>query len=117
MSEDHNIVRHNLVTRSISHSLERLSSQEVNASQNLRKPLGWEYALHRQFTVGRLFEQPSSPEREIDITEDLVELCLVDLFKNREVVYPSDIVAALDLDYDTVESIFAKFVKEGKLKE
>jgi len=52
-----------------------------------------------------------------DETEELVEKFLRNHFKQESVVYPSDVVAALNLDYDQVVKIFDKFVQEGKLVE
>jgi hypothetical protein len=51
------------------------------------------------------------------VTEELVEAFLDRHFDKNDVVYPSDVSATLDLDYDLVLKIFGKFVRESKLAE
>ncbi len=115
---DHDIVKHGLFNwNMMSLPDEPVHPQEVRIKHSLRKPLSWQYKLQRQRLIERLFEQSNPPKSEIGFIEDLVESCLVDLFESREIVYPSDVVAALDLDYDLVDKIFAKFFRQGKLKE
>lgn len=71
-------------------------------------------SFHEMVTL-RKGERNANSKR-IEAIEELVESVLVDLFKSREIVYTSDVVAAVDLDYDLVDKIFAKFVRQGKLQ-
>jgi hypothetical protein len=116
---DHDIVKHGFFNRDVMRKPDELvyPDDENHSRLSLRVPLGWQYGLRHQSPIKRLFEQPSPSKAGTQLIEDLVETCLVELFENRDVVYPSDIVAALDLDYDLVDNIFAKFVRQGKLKE
>jgi len=93
-----------------------MSVPEVNMGVELPEPRHARHgSIHDMITL-RHNERTTNSKR-MEAIEGLVESVLVDLFKSREIVYTSDVVAALDLDYDLVDKIFAKFIRQGKLKD
>jgi len=82
----------------------------------LRLPEGFTHNWESYHRISQnLFKELKKPKMQA--IEDIVEAYLGDLFQMRETVYPSDVAAGLDLDYDQVKKIFAKFVRQGKLKD
>lgn len=75
-----------------------------------------DHGFYHQFFNRDLFAEMKKG-KAMEALEDVVESFLGDLFHKREVVYPSDVVVGLDLEYEIVEKIFAKFVRQDKLKD
>jgi len=57
--------------------------------------------------------------REVPLEEarTLIEAYLKKFFKKKRQVYPSDVADALGLSYETVQEIFVRLEKEGKIQE
>jgi hypothetical protein len=93
-----------------------MSVPELNMGVELPEPRHTKHgSIHDMITLKH--NERTTKSKRMGAIETLVESVLVDLFKSRETVYTSDVVAALDLDYDLVDKIFAKFVKQKKLKD